>query len=178
MLTLLQEERRACPALTRSGRRSRAPSAISSVLTRPTAPQRSAAHCCSRRSTTSVAGKSRERRISARGFVRTIFARRIILHPSSLVDMRLWALNGIVFASAYGLHRLRAFLLARPDRQRLGRRLWRACSDPLARVGSHDHGDRAPDCWLTSSPIGSATTSSTRFPRCGSSTKCTIPRRC
>jgi sterol desaturase/sphingolipid hydroxylase (fatty acid hydroxylase superfamily) len=47
--------------------------------------------------------KSRERRISARGFVRTIFARRVILHPSSLIDMRLWALNGIVFASAYGL---------------------------------------------------------------------------
>jgi sterol desaturase/sphingolipid hydroxylase (fatty acid hydroxylase superfamily) len=46
---------------------------------------------------------SRERRISARGFVRTIFARRVILHPSSLVDLRLWALNGIVFASTYGL---------------------------------------------------------------------------
>ena len=46
---------------------------------------------------------SRERRVSARGFVRTIFARRVVLHPSSLVDMRLWALNGIVFASAYGL---------------------------------------------------------------------------
>jgi sterol desaturase/sphingolipid hydroxylase (fatty acid hydroxylase superfamily) len=47
--------------------------------------------------------QSRERRISARGFVRTIFARRVILHPSSLIDLRLWALNGIVFASAYGL---------------------------------------------------------------------------
>ena len=47
--------------------------------------------------------KSRARRISARGFVRTIFARRVILHPSSLIDLRLWALNGIVFASAYGL---------------------------------------------------------------------------
>lgn len=47
--------------------------------------------------------KSRARPISARGFVRTIFARRVILHPSSLIDLRLWALNGIVFASAYGL---------------------------------------------------------------------------
>jgi sterol desaturase/sphingolipid hydroxylase (fatty acid hydroxylase superfamily) len=46
---------------------------------------------------------SRERRMSVRGFVRTIFARRVILHPSSLVDLRLWVLNGIVFASAYGL---------------------------------------------------------------------------
>ena len=41
--------------------------------------------------------------ISVRGFVRSIFARRILLHPSSLVDMRLWALNAIVFASAYGM---------------------------------------------------------------------------
>ena len=32
--------------------------------------------------------QSQERRVSARGFVRTIFARRVILHPSSLVDMR------------------------------------------------------------------------------------------
>ena len=47
--------------------------------------------------------KSRERPISARGFVRTIFARRVILHPSSLVDMRMWALNGVIFASAYGM---------------------------------------------------------------------------
>jgi sterol desaturase/sphingolipid hydroxylase (fatty acid hydroxylase superfamily) len=47
--------------------------------------------------------KSRARHISARGFVRTIFARGVILHPSSLIDMRLWALNGIVFASAYGM---------------------------------------------------------------------------
>ena len=47
--------------------------------------------------------QSQERRVSARGFVRTIFARRVLLHPSSLVDLRLWLLNGIVFASAYGL---------------------------------------------------------------------------
>ena len=47
--------------------------------------------------------KARERRVSVRGFVRTIFARRVILHPSSLVDVRMWVLNGIVFASSYGL---------------------------------------------------------------------------
>jgi hypothetical protein len=46
--------------------------------------------------------QTQKRRMSPRGFVRTIFARRVILHPSSLVDLRLWALNGIVFAAAYG----------------------------------------------------------------------------
>jgi sterol desaturase/sphingolipid hydroxylase (fatty acid hydroxylase superfamily) len=46
--------------------------------------------------------RARRRRLSVRGFVRSIFPARILLHPSSLVDMRLWALNGIVFASAYG----------------------------------------------------------------------------
>ena len=47
--------------------------------------------------------RARARPFSARGFVRTIFARRVLLHPSSLVDLRLWALNGLVFASTYGL---------------------------------------------------------------------------
>jgi sterol desaturase/sphingolipid hydroxylase (fatty acid hydroxylase superfamily) len=47
--------------------------------------------------------RARGRRVSVRGFVRSIFARRIVLHPSSLVDMRMWALNAIVFASAYGM---------------------------------------------------------------------------
>ena len=88
--------------------------------------------------------QSQERRISARGFVRTIFARRVILHPSSLVDMRLWALNGIVFASAYGLLGFGLFFWRDRIDSALDRRLWRAYSDPLARVGSHDHGDRAP----------------------------------
>ncbi len=47
--------------------------------------------------------RARGRRPSVRGFVRSIFASRIVLHPSSLVDMRLWALNGIILTSAYGL---------------------------------------------------------------------------
>ena len=47
--------------------------------------------------------RARGRRISISGFVRSIFPRRIVLHPSSLVDMRLWALNGVVLASAYGM---------------------------------------------------------------------------
>ena len=47
--------------------------------------------------------QARGRRVNARGFLRSIFPRRILLHPSSLIDMRLWALNAIVFASAYGM---------------------------------------------------------------------------
>ncbi len=47
--------------------------------------------------------RARDRRSSLRGFVRSIFPRRVLLHPSSLVDMRLWALNGVAFASAYGM---------------------------------------------------------------------------
>jgi sterol desaturase/sphingolipid hydroxylase (fatty acid hydroxylase superfamily) len=47
--------------------------------------------------------RARGRRLSGRGFLRSIFPRRILLHPSSLVDMRLWALNGFAFASAYGM---------------------------------------------------------------------------
>lgn len=45
--------------------------------------------------------QARGRRASVRGFARSIFAKRIILHPSSRVDMRMWALNAIVFGSAY-----------------------------------------------------------------------------
>jgi sterol desaturase/sphingolipid hydroxylase (fatty acid hydroxylase superfamily) len=47
--------------------------------------------------------RARGRRSSVRGFVRSIFPGRILLHPSSLVDMRLWALNGVAFASAYSM---------------------------------------------------------------------------
>jgi sterol desaturase/sphingolipid hydroxylase (fatty acid hydroxylase superfamily) len=47
--------------------------------------------------------RARGRRVNVRGFLRSIFPRRILLHPSSLIDMRLWALNAIVFASAYGM---------------------------------------------------------------------------
>lgn len=57
------------------------------------------------------ASSRRERggRASVRGFVRSIFPSRILLHPSSVVDMRLWALNGVVFASAYGMLALGLF---------------------------------------------------------------------
>ncbi len=47
--------------------------------------------------------RARGRRLSLGGFVRSIFPSRILLHPSSLIDMRLWALNGVALASAYGM---------------------------------------------------------------------------
>jgi sterol desaturase/sphingolipid hydroxylase (fatty acid hydroxylase superfamily) len=47
--------------------------------------------------------RARNRPASAKGFVRTIFAGRILLHPSSLLDMKLWALNTLAFAGAYGM---------------------------------------------------------------------------
>ena len=47
--------------------------------------------------------RARGRRLSVRGFVRSIFPTRILLHPSSLIDMRLWAPNGVALASAYGM---------------------------------------------------------------------------
>ena len=49
-----------------------------------------------------VRRRARGRPMSARGFVRSIFAARIVWNPSSRVDMRLWALNGLVLGSGYG----------------------------------------------------------------------------
>lgn len=47
--------------------------------------------------------RARGRGASLKMFVRAMFPRRILLHPSSLVDMRLWLLNTLVFAGGYGL---------------------------------------------------------------------------
>ncbi len=47
--------------------------------------------------------KARGRRTSVRGLVRSIFPASLVFHPSSLVDMRMWALNSVVFASAYSM---------------------------------------------------------------------------
>ncbi len=47
--------------------------------------------------------RARGRRPSMRGFVRSIFPRRVALHPSTLVDVRLWLMNAIVLASAYAM---------------------------------------------------------------------------
>src|SRR5260370_139515 len=43
------------------------------------------------------------RPISFAGFFKSIFPRRLIWHPSSRLDMRLWFVNTVVFASAYGM---------------------------------------------------------------------------
>jgi sterol desaturase/sphingolipid hydroxylase (fatty acid hydroxylase superfamily) len=75
--------------------------------------------------------QARGRPVSARGFVRSIFPGRILLHPSSLVDMRLWALNGVVFASAYGMAGFGLFF-------------WR---DAVAGVLTHGFGPRTPAPW-------------------------------
>jgi len=75
--------------------------------------------------------RARGRRISVRGFVRAIFPRRILLHPSSLVDMRLWALNGVAFASAYGMLGFGLFF-------------WR---DAVAAGLTHGFGARVPTPW-------------------------------
>ena len=75
--------------------------------------------------------RARSRRSSIRGFIRSIFPTRILLHPSSLVDMRLWALNGVVLASAYGMLALGLFF-------------WR---DEIVAALTHGFGPRAPMPW-------------------------------
>jgi sterol desaturase/sphingolipid hydroxylase (fatty acid hydroxylase superfamily) len=75
--------------------------------------------------------QARGRLVSIRGFVRSIFPRRILLHPSSLVDMRLWALNGVAFASAYGVLGLGLFF-------------WR---DAVAAALTDGFGPRPPALW-------------------------------
>jgi sterol desaturase/sphingolipid hydroxylase (fatty acid hydroxylase superfamily) len=47
--------------------------------------------------------RARNRKVNLRAFVRSIFTKRILLHPSSFVDYRLWTINAIVLAAAYGL---------------------------------------------------------------------------
>jgi sterol desaturase/sphingolipid hydroxylase (fatty acid hydroxylase superfamily) len=46
--------------------------------------------------------RARGRPISARGFIRSIFAGRIIWNPSTRLDMKMWLLNGLVLAGGYG----------------------------------------------------------------------------
>ena len=77
--------------------------------------------------------RARGRRVNVRGFFRSIFPRRVLLHPSSLIDMRLWALNAIVFASAYGMLGLGLFF-------------WR---DAIVARLTHEFGPHAPVLWPT-----------------------------
>ena len=75
--------------------------------------------------------QSRGRRVNVRGFLRSTFPRRILLHPSSLIDMRLWALNAVVFASAYGMLGLGLFF-------------WR---DAIVAWLTREFGPHAPPLW-------------------------------
>jgi sterol desaturase/sphingolipid hydroxylase (fatty acid hydroxylase superfamily) len=75
--------------------------------------------------------RARGRRISVTGFLRSTFPRRILLHPSSLIDLRLWALNAIVFASAYGMLGLGLFF-------------WR---DAIVAWLTREFGPHAPALW-------------------------------
>jgi sterol desaturase/sphingolipid hydroxylase (fatty acid hydroxylase superfamily) len=75
--------------------------------------------------------RTRGRHVSVTGFLRSIFPRRILLHPSSLIDMRLWALNAIVFASAYGMLGFGLFF-------------WR---DAIVAGLTHEFGTHAPLVW-------------------------------
>ena len=62
--------------------------------------------------------RQRGRPVSLKTFVRAMFPRRILMHPSSWVDVRLWTLNTIVFASGYAWLVYRQLLLARPRHRR------------------------------------------------------------
>ncbi len=46
--------------------------------------------------------RARGRVVHLKTFMRAIFPRRILMHPSTFVDIRLWTLNTIVFAAGYG----------------------------------------------------------------------------
>ena len=113
--------------------------------------------------------QARGRRVSVRGFLRSIFPRRILLHPSSLIDMRLWALNGIAFASAYGMLGLGLFF-------------WR---DAIVSGLTRALGPHQPILWPAWIVLALATVLqilayelaywSAHYGPCGSSTRFTIP---
>jgi sterol desaturase/sphingolipid hydroxylase (fatty acid hydroxylase superfamily) len=54
--------------------------------------------------------RRRRHRISVLGFFKSVFPARILWHPSSRLDMRLWIVNTIVFASAYGFAVIGSFV--------------------------------------------------------------------
>jgi sterol desaturase/sphingolipid hydroxylase (fatty acid hydroxylase superfamily) len=87
------------------------------------------------------ARRKRGRRMSLAGFFRSIFPKRIIWHPSSRLDARLWILNTIVFAAGYGM-------LA------IGSLLWRNATLELmtSTLGAHE-----PGVWPIWAILGIAT---------------------
>ncbi len=80
---------------------------------------------------TPAGGRPREGAAASGGSCGRFFPNRILLHPSSLVDIRLWTLNGVVFASAYGMLGLGLFF-------------WR---DAIVAGLTHIFGPRAPAHW-------------------------------
>ena len=77
-------------------------------------------------------GRKRGRRMSVAGFFKSkSFPKRIVWHPSSRLDMRLWILNTLVFASASAGARDRKPAVARRD-GRLRHGMGTAVSGPHA----------------------------------------------
>ena len=85
--------------------------------------------------------RARGRASSVNGFLRSTFPKRILLHPSSLIDMRLWALNAVVFASAYGMLGLGLFF-------------WR---DTIVAALTHAFGPHSPTLWPSWTIVALAT---------------------
>ena len=85
--------------------------------------------------------RGRGRSPTVRGFVRTMFPRRIVLHPSSRVDIRLWLINGVALASAYGMLSWGLFF-------------WRDAVDAGL---THAFGPRPPATWPTTAVLALAT---------------------
>jgi sterol desaturase/sphingolipid hydroxylase (fatty acid hydroxylase superfamily) len=56
------------------------------------------------------ARRKRGRGMSVAGFLRSIFPARILRHPSSRLDVRLWIANTVVFTSAYGMFAIGSLL--------------------------------------------------------------------
>ena len=85
--------------------------------------------------------RARGRLPSARGFVRAVFPRRIVLHPSASLDLRMWLMNGVVLASAYGMLSGGLFF-------------WRDAVDAGL---VHAFGPRSPAAWPTAAVLALAT---------------------
>jgi len=111
--------------------------------------------------------RQRGRRADLRLFVRALFPRKIVLHRSSFVDLRLWVLNIVVLGVAYTSLAISGL----------------AVRNGVISGFTHMFGEHAPTAWPvrrcspTSSPIGSAIICSTASSSCGSSTRFTIRRR-
>ena len=85
--------------------------------------------------------RARGRSLSVRGFVRAIFPRRIVFHPSARLDLRLWLMNGVLLGSAYAM--LSGGLL-----------FWRDAVDAGL---AHAFGPRPPAAWPTAAVLALAT---------------------